>query len=127
MRKDHDISGLELDGLSICQFDDGLAFDHQMVKHKMRSAGSDGSRHYFRSRGRKTPGGREFRAEEHGAVQLDSAQNFRECVYGCLRSMFWTVGKVMWPLRKAIRFREPFEQLLETLGHGYKGELTARL
>jgi hypothetical protein len=41
--------------------------------------------------------------------------------------MLWTLGKVLWPLRKAIRFRKPFEQLLETLGHGYKGELNARL
>ena len=55
MRKDDDISGLELDGLSIRQLDDGSAVDDQMVEHQVRRPRSDAWPPSYSTRAPKSP------------------------------------------------------------------------
>jgi hypothetical protein len=123
MGKDDDIAGLKLDGLSIRQLHERSAIDEQMIEdHVCRPRGELATENVGCGC-RKTPRSGEFRAEEHGAVQLDSAQNLGERIHSVLR----TVGKVSWPPRKRIFFREPFEQIMATLGHGGCSRRTAQL
>ena len=114
VRKDDDVSGRERDGLSIFHLDHGAAVDHQMVEDQVRRTRRDRRRHHLRRRRREPPGRREFGGEEHGAVQLDAAQDFGECIH----SVLWTPGKVPRSLGNGIRSSRPFEQVMETLGHG---------
>ena len=76
MRKNDDVAGVQLGPLSIEQLDDGPAVDNQVVEHHevLRSHAGSG-RHRFRRGRRKSPRRREFRTEEHSAVQLDSTQD----------------------------------------------------
>src|SRR4051812_39383540 len=90
MRKDHDISGPELQKLSGSQLDDGPAFHDQVVQDQMFRSWSNPCRQNVRRRLRNTPRSRELRIEEYGAVQLDPAQDLRERVH----SILWTICKV---------------------------------
>src|ERR1700675_3849812 len=100
-----------------------------MVEYKVRRPQGERGRHHIRRGRRKTPWSRKFSAEEHSAVQLDSAQNLGECIHSILwtfcksvlrtlyKSVLRTVCKVPWPPRKGICFRKPSEQIMATLGH----------
>ena len=123
MRKDDDISGRKLDGLSIRQLDDRSAIDDEMVKQNVCRPQTGRGRHHIRRGRRKTPWSRELSAEEHRAVQLDAAQNLGECIH----SVPWTFCKVSWLPCKAYCIRKAFEQVMETLGHGSSSRRTAQL
>src|SRR5690349_13631712 len=57
-----------------------------MVEDKLLSPRSVCSHHHLRRGRRKSPGSGKFRAEEHSSVQLDSAQDFRECIHSSNRA-----------------------------------------
>ena len=90
-----------------------------MVEQKVSRSGGERGCHFVACGREKSPGRGEFRAEEYSAVQLDSAQDLRECIHLILNVVpQWTVGKVPWPQRKVINLWKPFEQVKGTLGHG---------
>jgi hypothetical protein len=55
MRKDDDISGLQLDGMSIRHLDDRAAVDDEMVKHQVRHSHAERGRLDIRRWHRKAP------------------------------------------------------------------------
>ena len=79
--------GLSSRELSVWHLDDGRAFDDQMVEHKVLRARSKPGRHQIRRRHRQAPRSREFSVEEHGAVELDSAQDLGDGIHVVLRPL----------------------------------------
>ena len=85
MRKDDDISGLELEGLSIGQLDDGSAVDDANGRAPGAAApGASVAAITFDAGAEKPQGAENSAREEHSAVQLDSAQDFGECIHSVL-------------------------------------------
>jgi hypothetical protein len=118
MGKDNDIAGLKRDRLSTGQLHVRLALDQEMVEnHVCRPRCECGDELVGCGRG-KPPGSGKFRAEENGAVQFDSAQNFGERIHSVLVVLpsNWTVCKVSRTPRKTIRFGRPLKQIIQTPG-----------